>query len=338
MKIWFIIGVLLAGWSQAEEKPPVVVTRPIDPKELVQVCGKNGCRSMPVAEVLREIQRARSGGGDVIGNGGGLAEQNFTYALTQLPDFISEAIKEGMVKGVDAEVLRKIGQQARLEAEKADKLIFVSGKNNRGIFDQDSEMETRLATTGLSPEAPIFVNLDLLYRKVDGEMEMLPLPIMVASLVHELGHNIGMTDHSYLDFLGARVRRMIEREYNRVARQLGQEHRAEMVSINLGGEALPRLSLMVNETLVPFEQEFHKVLTCRNGSVPRSVRMSNQHWEKPVDFDGHWVTPYRAWLVLTCVTTHNRLVQEERDFVMDLVIDVTGVESKIQLVQIAVEN
>ena len=346
MRTWWMVGALLVGTAQANVTPTEAnpapqrpTVRAYDPNELVQVCGRRGCQSVALGNLMREIQLERSGGGDIIGNGGGLAEQNFTYALTQLADFIQEAIKEGMVKAEDAEQLKIIGRQARLEAEKSDKLVFVSGRNNPGLFKSADSGEVRLATTGLSADTPILVNLDLLYSKQpDGESEMLPLPVMVASLVHELGHNVGLKDHAYLDFLGARVRRMIEREYNRVSRQLGSGPRVEMVSINLGGSGLPRLNLMVDETLVPFEQELHQALKCRNGSLPRSARMSNQHWEKPVDFSGRWVTPYRAWLALTCVSEQGRAVLEERDLVLDLVIDTSGEEVSVQLVQMGVQN
>lgn len=332
-----IFTLLTLGVAHATDRP--FDPRPIDLTERVQVCGKNTCTSMMITDLIRNIQVERSGGGDIIGNGGGLAEQNFTYALTQLADFIQETLKAGLVTGEAADHLKLISKAARLEAMKADKLIFLSGKNNPGFFDAENDPEVRLAKTGLTQNAPIFVNLDLLYRKTGDVVEMLPIPVMVASLVHELGHNIGLLDHAYLDFLGARVRQMVEREYHRTHRQLTESTRIEMVSINLGAYSMPRLSLTVGDKLVSFEHELYPVLKCRNGSLPKAARLSNQHWERPVEFSKNWVAPFRAWASLTCLNSRGQAVLEERDLVFDLTIDLEDeLEPKVRTIQVQLRD
>lgn len=334
-----MLGTAMAAEKELKPLKPIEELKPIDEREIVRICGKSGCTSMPVNDLLRRIERERSGGGDIIGNGGGLAEQNFTYALTHLADFISETLKEGLVKGVDAENLKKIAHAARAEGQKAEKLVFLSGRNNPGIFTAENDPEVRLAKTGLTQEAPIFINLDLLYSKQGDVTEMLPLPIMVASLVHELGHQVGMTDHTYLDFLGARVRRMVEREYTRSAKNLDGKTRIEMISINLGAFSMPRLSLMIKDTLVPLEKELFDTLKCRSDLRPRAARLSNQHWERPQDFNGHWIAPYRAWAELTCVNGMGQVEIEERDLVLDLSIDLTGEKAPaVEVIQFNVQN
>jgi hypothetical protein len=332
-----IFTLLTLGVAHAADRP--IELRPLDLTERVQICGKKTCTSMVLSDLIRNLQVERSGGGDIIGNGGGLAEQNFTYALTQLADFIQETLKAGLVTGEDATQLKRIAKAAREEAMKADKLIFLSGKNNPGFFDADNDPEVRLAKTGLSQHLPIFVNLDLLYRKTGDVVEMLPLPVMVASLVHELGHNVGLENHAYLDYLGARVRQMVEREYQRTARQLTEATRIEMVSINLGAYSLPRLSLTVGDKLVSFEKELYQILQCRNGSIPKAARLSNQHWQRPVEFSANWVAPFRAWVALTCVNARGQAVLEDRDLVLDLTIDLTDeLEPQVRTIQVGLRD
>lgn len=332
-----LFTLLTLGVAHATDRP--FDPKPLDLTERVQVCGKSTCASIMISDLIRNIQIERSGGGDIIGNGGGLAEQNFTYALTQLTDFIQETIKAGLVSGADVAPLKLIAQASRLEAMKADKLIFLSGKSNPGFFDAEHDPEVRLAKTGFTQDAPIFVNLDLLYRKTGDVVEMLPVPVMIASLVHEIGHNVGLTDHAYLDFLGARVRQMVEREYQRTHRQLTETTRIEMVSINLGAYSLPRLSLTVGDKLVSFEKELYQVLQCRNGSTPKAARLSNQHWERPMEFSQNWVAPFRAWVTLTCMNSRGQAVQEDRDLVFDLTIDLEDeLEPKVRTIQVGLRD
>ncbi|MBY0515320.1 MAG: hypothetical protein K2P81_00320 [Bacteriovoracaceae bacterium] len=348
MKTWIILcGLASFALAHAADKIEVVkptvlkpadVLKPIDPTERVQICGKTSCRTIMINDLMRQIERERSGGGDIIGNGGGLAEQNFTYALSQLPEFISETLNEGFVKGVDVTNLNKIYAVAKSESAKADKLVFLSGKNNPGIFSAANDPEIRLAKTGLTSEAPIFVNIDLLYSRTEDGTEILPMPVMIASLVHELGHQAGFTDHAYLDFLGARVRRMIEADFNRAARKLNGNLKIEMVSINLGSFSMPKLSLSIGDAFIPYEKPLYSVLRCRDGGLPRAARLSNQHWERAAEFGSVWITPFRAWASLTCVNKSGVSETEDRDLILDLRIDTSEELPMVEIVQLAIEN
>lgn len=298
----------------------------IDPRWEVELCIQARCEREALVNVLERANVLRAGGGDIIGNGGGLAEQNFVYALAQLSDFIAETMAAGLVKEDDARTLAKIGELAKAKKHQAHELIFISGKLIPGLFHAGHDSEVRLAKTGLSPEAPILVNLDLLYDRRGVDLEIMPLPIMVASLVHELGHQVGIEDHSYLDFLGSRVRRLLEREQVRVSRTLGSEGRVVMTSINLGRQTIPRLSATVGTKLVSFDAQLSDALRCSNeGDFLLGARLENHHFQSATQFPPHWIVPFRAWASLTCMNSESGQVRiEERDLVVDLLIDLSA--------------
>lgn len=313
--------------------------KPLKPEWRIEICEERLCRQERLVDVVRRARQERSGGGDIIGNGGGLGEQNFIYALSQVAGFIRETLAAGLVQGPDAAALARIAWHAQTQGERAGELIFISGKAVPGLFDSPMDPEVRMAKTALSPEAPILINLDMIYQRAYGKLEIMPFTVMVASLVHELGHQIGIQDHSYLDYLGARVRRLLEREQNRVGRNLGRDGRVEMTSINLGPLAVPKLYFTFGEQLVTFDSELHAALKCRDPKAQvRSARFDNQHWQPGVNFDRSWVTSYRAWVTLKCVTRDGVLEEEERDFALDLAVNLEGETPEIRVVQLALYN
>jgi hypothetical protein len=99
------------------------------------------------------------------------------------------------------------------------------------------------------------------------------------------------------------------------------------------------LSLTVGDKLVSFEKELYQILQCRNGSIPKAARLSNQHWERPVEFSGNWVAPFRAWVALTCVNARGQAVMEDRDLVFDLTIDLTDeLEPRVRTIQVQLRD
>ncbi len=330
MKIIFILlGVITSQLSLAETRlQPRIPTqaelkpepaRPVDLIERVQVCGNGRCQQVPVREIIRQIQEDRARGGDIIGNGGGLGEMNFVYALSNLADFITDTVKNENMNGRDADNLLKIAALSRREARKKDKLIFISAQKNPEIFSTHAHEEARLAVTGSSATAPIFVNLDMLYKKIFDMTEVMALPEMISILVHELGHQVGIEDHAYLDYLGARVRRMVSRDINRISRPLGEKTKFEFLSFSYWSQNFPKLQLAIEGNLKDFSADLAPLMKCSDGKRPVSMRMSNQHLAAPVGFNGNWVVPFRAWIELACFSNGNVII-EHKTLVLDTVI------------------
>lgn len=162
-------------------------------------------------------------GGSVIGNGAGLAENNFQYAYQSLPRFIENCLKSALcqVNSVERSLLAKISSAAQINLRRDDRLIFISEKEQPDFFTTGVSEENRIAKTELQIDTPIYINLDLLYTQ-SGSIN-LDIPTMQSILVHELGHQVGVTSHTKLDILGSKIKKFILENWQVVTLPLSQD-------------------------------------------------------------------------------------------------------------------
>lgn len=144
--------------------------------------------------------------GGYVGNGGGLAEQNFNYAYTALPRTIESTIftRKDLFNQDELELLAEIKAIALKNASNEDRLTFVSGKDFPDLFKTGPAEHHRIAVTGDSETSEIFINTDLLYSSEGASL--LDLGTQSAILVHEIGHQAGELNHQKLDILGSKIR------------------------------------------------------------------------------------------------------------------------------------
>ena len=180
------------------------------------------------------------------------------------------------------------------------------------------------------------MNLDLLYKKTFEFVDVLSLPEMISILVHEMGHQVGLLDHAYLDYLGARVRRMVSRDINRISRPLGEKTKFEFTSFSYWSQNFPKLQLSIESTLKDFSSDLAPLMKCSDEKRPISMRMSNQHLASPVEFNGNWVVPFRAWIELACFSNGNVSI-EHKTLVLDMVIS-EGDNYSVRVVQTALRD
>ena len=147
-----------------------------------------------------------SQGGDEVRNGGGFAEQYLSYALQSLPKMIERCLNSLACArdGRQQMILKKIKASLPFEIE-TEVVKFSSNRYRPGYFNIDGV--ERLAVTGDYVGSPIYYNLDILYK--NGQVNM-SLGQAIQSLIHELGHHHGATDHDALDLLGGEVRSLME--------------------------------------------------------------------------------------------------------------------------------
>ena len=85
------------------------------------------------------------------------------------------------------------------------RLVFFLDQAAKNSFFDESDQSLRSAKTGFSEEYPIYINIEYLYKSNVADRAAL-----ITLLVHELGHQVGYTSHSFLDILGAEVARIID--------------------------------------------------------------------------------------------------------------------------------
>jgi hypothetical protein len=101
--------------------------------------------------------------------------------------------------------LRSILENWRHEKHIPNLLRFESGASRPDLFLIDGVVKT--AVTGLNTGDPIYFNTDRIYTYLPEFAWLAPInpETMLALLVHEAGHHLGMADHTRLDVLGYRV-------------------------------------------------------------------------------------------------------------------------------------
>jgi len=148
-----------------------------------------------------------AGGGSIVGNGGGLAEQNFTYAYTNLAHFYDLCWaheNECLSTAEEKKIFHLIRDNLSQEYKTTHQIQFLSGQKNPSLFAIDGQIRT--AVTGDHVGDPIFINLDLIYQTNSrGEVIATDLGTALAILTHELGHHHQVKDHQFLDLLGAKI-------------------------------------------------------------------------------------------------------------------------------------
>lgn len=239
---------------------------------------------------------ANKSGGDRVGNGGGLAEQNFIFTLQVLPDYIDRCLDsiDCRINIEDRIYLVLIRELAESIEDSKSEFIFLSGKEHPEIFHNENDPEVRLAKTGSTPDAPIYVNLDLLYlRNGSGELKIMEVPTMVGNLIHELGHQVGNLDHSYLDSLGAKVRHYLISDRNAYIYPVRGEY-LEIIVNNFEIPSFPVIYIRNDKKTLLLDLELERKITCERG-MPIGATLTNGHWVR-----GKTERVFKAWLATHC--------------------------------------
>jgi hypothetical protein len=164
--------------------------------------------------LLLAVISSPSHGGTIVGNGAGLVEGNFVFALRMLPQLLDSCLKEAECyqSSSDQAALQEILVVVKkgLKSPISKKIQFVSEVANPGFFTTAFNQTDRIAQTCLQSDCPIYINSDLLYSKREPALNY---GMIVAVLVHEFGHQAGYKDHTYLDSLAANVRSLAESKH-----------------------------------------------------------------------------------------------------------------------------
>lgn len=206
-------------------------------------------------------------GGDLVNNGGGLAEKNFYYAHDKLKQNIQLCLASDFCKLESSQriVLTKILNG--LPGEMITSLQFASERKQPGFFKIDGEI--KVAKTGSLVNSPIYINLDMIYTK--NEMGFyIPTSVSEATaiLIHELGHHYGSFSHSDLDVLGVKVANMMNKKTHNTPLLPWSSQIALTVFNPDVDQTFPDVLLYAEETVVDLSKEYRKIAFCPVFTVP----------------------------------------------------------------------
>lgn len=256
-------------------------------------------------------------GGDLVNNGGGLAEKNMFYAYEKMEKYLQLCLGSDSCKltNEQRDLVLKILKSLPQEKANQNQLVFLSEKKAPGTFIIDGQV--RIAKTGSAVGSSIMVNVDLLYSKGANGYEAMSLPEAVAVLVHEFGHHHGNFSHEDLDLIAVRISVLLQQKtistpllpWNSFvsASVLGSSSRADF----------PQVLLTVGEEVIDLSDEYKKAVHCEVLTIPIPILplpdlelvtkvpagsiLHNIHWDKVKEKDGSLVIKIVGSVSNTCV-------------------------------------
>lgn len=208
-------------------------------------------------------------GGDMVNNGGGIAEKNILFAYSKLEKYIQNCLNSDICILSDGQknILNKILTHLPEEKQNQQQLSFFSERKYPGTFIIDGLI--RVAKTGSTVGSPIYINLDLLYSRneVNGYVPV-SVPEAVAILIHEMGHHYGNYTHEELDLIGVRVSLFLQKIF--ISTPLVPW--TSDISVNVFNSNLtssfPEVLLSVGDDAVDISSLYDKEALCYGFTIP----------------------------------------------------------------------
>lgn len=263
--------------------------------------------------------------GDEVRNGGGLAENYLVYALNNLEQSIDLClIQKECGKRNEGRAILSLIKSSLAEEKKNDVLKFSSSAERPGFFVINGVV--RLAVTGSHVGAPIYYNLDLLYKNDEITMSH---GQAVQSLIHELGHHHGVTNHDQLELLGAEVRSAVEGNISEVSflPHLGKN---SIIAMGMKSSSIDKPGLLVvsfKDQLVDLTSLFNfKENACEGDKQlndnfeVRGIHFFNLNWEHEPRSQGSKGQILKGNLSINCQSTNGFVLLKYYDFSIEITV------------------
>lgn len=280
------------------------------------------------------------GGGDLVNNGGGVAEKNVYYAYENMQRYLQLCLASSTCKLTNDQqaLVRRI--QASLPQERnGSQLIFASEKKAPGTFMIDGQV--RVAKTGSRIGSPIYINVDLLYSKTTDGYEAMTIPEAVAVLVHEFGHHQGNFPHIELDIIGVRISQLIQQKTINTPLLPWSSFISASVLMSTALEDYPQLLLTVGDDVIDLSAEYKKSVYCEVFTIPIPIVplpdlelvtkepmgsiLHNIHWDKVKQSENELVVKIVGNVSNVCLHKNN-LELRNNNYLMSIKFKVNKVQ------------
>lgn len=151
-------------------------------------------------------------GGSFVGNGAGLMENRLQYGYMSLNKLLMNCLinNDCGLTAPEKNITATVSEIMLQKVSDPHKFVFVTDKQMSDLADLPMNEPHRIAMTGLAPNEPIYINVDMLYD-INGRPQ-LDYGAVVALIFHEVGHQAGETSHQLLDVIGTKLRVKLEAE------------------------------------------------------------------------------------------------------------------------------
>ena len=270
--------------------------------------------------------------GDIVGNGGGIIEQNFQFAFNS----VLPAIDHCLIKlncnlsNKDKIVLMAIKSTYFMKLHENHNFIFLREKDANGLFNEVTDPAQRIAKTGFSYDFPIFINLDA----IEGNSDLTHnLGTHLAIVIHELGHQAGYASHSLLDNIAGKLR-------------LAFSYQMDSTSLNISGDDLivniynnpenlkTQVSYYFNHQLRFLSFPIEESLQCDNERSPVGYSLTNEHWQRLKKNKFSYLPKLNMWIDIFCEDETGTIYTDEKDIEINFEIDIRTKKLKEHKIQI----
>ncbi len=261
-----------------------------------------------------------AGGASVIGNGAGIVENNIQFGYSSLPDLVSECLRTSRceISPSEAKSLSKMLTVLSINASNAERIVYVSEKENPGFFDTGVNEKHRIAKTGLTPSDPIYINTDLLYNE-KGQPN-LDLPTIVSILLHEVGHQTGEQNHAFLDIIGSKLKKMLSQKLDIHSIVLSDDSYLEVTIIN------HKFPFLISDLMISWQgvgtknlsQAINTSITCTEGDLS-GLEIFNGHFTSISISEADKKIGFGIWINLSCYSeTENKSFVETKSMELEI--------------------
>lgn len=236
-------------------------------------------------------------GGDLVNNGGGIAEKNIMFAYQRLESFIQLCLSAEQCKVDEAqkEILKKILEGLPQEKENKSQIQFISEKQSPGTFILEGNV--KVAKTGSRIGSPIYINTDLIYAKNEiGYYIPTSISESAAILIHELGHHYGPYTHDELDLIGVRLAMLLNNKtYTTPLLPWDQEISATVINSSLD-KSFPDILLNIEDKVVDLSSQYKSMINCPSAhlTIPilplPSIPLGHERPKGSLIHNVHWLT------------------------------------------------
>lgn len=252
-----------------------------------------------------------SGDGDVVGNGGGLLEQNFLLAYYSLQTAIENCLTliECYTSENQKNILKEINQLFIDKINDRRPLLFLRNSDTDNFFFDRNDQTERVAKTGFSKDYPIFINLDLSMDIIND------IPTMLGILIHELGHQLGIVNHSFLDQMGVKLRKIWASNWIVSRVDIAGEELIIRLFSTKSNFINSKLSYVFDGEVQSLNSLVSKSVSCNKGDVLHNFSLSNGHWRRPDQTSFKLAVIKTFWVDIYCEDQNSQsyLVKKDLD-------------------------
>jgi hypothetical protein len=217
-------------------------------------------------------------GGDWVGNGAGLAENNILFSYWNLESSYKQALSEASLTTEEKNLLQKMLDVLSEELGTNEQVRFLSGQKYPRFFPLDNHGNIRIAVTGDKVGSLIYFNTDLLYQREEGKIVALSVTQATSLLVHELGHHHGIKNHQVLDQLGSKVAMSLQRDQLRITMGVRDSHIVAETLRFRSDDLSDALALQDGESIFNLNHLKNHPELCTDGKFIRGLKIWQIGW------------------------------------------------------------